>query len=352
MKYEELIARAESRLFIIGEAGVNHNGSLAGAKALVDAAVVAGCDAVKFQTWITEKVYSRELSAKPEYQRRATGDVESVYDIVKKLELSFEALQELKRYCDERGILFFATPDEQDSADFLMRLGVPLMKSASQDVTNLPFLRYLARLGVPLIFSTGASTEEELDQAVSTLHAEGAQLTILHCVSSYPAPLEQLNLRLIPALSERYGVPVGFSDHTLGPEAACAAVALGARIFEKHFTISKDQEGPDHQASATPDELRHYVQVLRALREGLGDGVKRIMPAEEDTRSAFRRFLVTARPIAKGAVLAADDFVFKKTTHGVEPAALDEIVGLTALVDLAEDVPLRWEHVAKRMQPR
>jgi N,N'-diacetyllegionaminate synthase len=345
MTYEELVSHAEGRLFIIGEAGVNHNGDLATAKLLVDAAVDAGCDAVKFQTWITERVYSRDLSVKPAYQKRSTGEESSAFDIIKRLELSVDSLRALKAHCDARDILFFSTPDERESADVLMELGVTLMKSASQDVTNLPFLRHLASLRLPLIFSTGASTAEEVDMAVDVMRAAGGQLIILHCVSSYPAPLEELNLRMIPALAQRYGLPVGFSDHTIGAEAACAALGLGARVFEKHFTLSKDQEGPDHQASATPDEMRHYVRVLRELREGLGDGVKRVMPVEADTRVAFRRFLVTAHPIARGTVLAEDDFLFKKTTEGLEPSMLDHFIGRTAVADLAADIPFRWEHI-------
>lgn len=351
MTYDKLIRAADERLFIIAEAGVNHNGSLETAKALVDVAVNAGCDAVKFQTWITEKVYSKDLSLKPDYQKRSTGETESAYETIKKLELPFESLAHLKRYCDDRRILFFSTPDEQDSADFLMRLGVTLMKSASQDVTNLPFLRYLARLGVPLIFSTGASTQQELDAAMAALRAETSQLVVLHCVSSYPAPLEQLNLRMIPALRERYGLPVGFSDHALGAEAACASVALGARVFEKHFTLDKNQAGPDHQASASPEELRHYVRVLRAIHHGLGDGVKRVMGTEQDTREAFRRYLVAARPIARGSVLSAADFVFKKVAEGIEPAHVDRIVGMVAATDIPIDAPIKWSHVEPRHVP-
>jgi N,N'-diacetyllegionaminate synthase len=216
----------------------------------------------------------------------------------------------------------------------------------------VPFLRYLARLGVPLIFSTGASTQEELDAAMTALLAETSQLIVLHCVSSYPAPLDQLNLRLIPALRERYGVPVGFSDHALGAEAASAAVALGARVFEKHFTLDRNQAGPDHQASASPDELRHYVGVLRAIHRGLGTGVKEVQHTEQDTRVAFRRFLVAARPIARGAVVSADDFVFKKIANGIPPADLDKIVGLVAATDIPLDAAIEWSHVEQPSEHR
>ncbi len=345
MNYNKLVESADQRLFIIGEAGVNHNGSLNTAKQLVDVAIAAGCDAVKFQTWITEKVYSRELSIKPDYQIRSTGFDESAYDSIKKLELPFQDLAEIKQYCEKRDILFFSTPDEQDSAQYLCDLGVPLMKSASQDVTNLPFLRYLGGLGLPLIFSTGAATEDEIAAAVDVLREVGAQLIIMHCVSAYPAPIEQLNLRMIPALASKFRVPVGFSDHSVGPEAACAAVALGATFFEKHFTLDKAAPGPDHQASAPAEELAHYVSVLRDVHEGLGDGLKRVLPAEADTRLAFRRFLVAARPIVKGSRFSAEDFVFKKIASGIPPAEMDRIVGKPALADIKPDTPIRWDLV-------
>ncbi len=346
MNYAKLVEKAQKNLFIIGEAGVNHNGSLSKAKELVDVAKEAGCDAVKFQTWVTDKVYSRKLSIKPDYQQRSTPSSESEYETVKKLELSFETFREIKDYCEKKGILFFSTPDESDSADFLRTLDVKLMKTASQDVTNLPFLRYLARMKIPMIFSTGGSTLDEVVTGVQTILAENKELMLLHCVSSYPTPLEQLNLRVIPVLASMFGCPVGFSDHTLGVEAACAAVALGAEIFEKHFTLDRNMEGPDHQASLDPAMIKHYVATLRSIHAGLGDGHKRIVPCEADTSRAFRRYLVAARPIRKGEVLRADDFLFKKTVTGLAPKFLDHIVGASAKIDIAEDAPIELRQIA------
>jgi N,N'-diacetyllegionaminate synthase len=337
--------RAEDELFVIAEAGVNHNGDVALAKQLVDVAKDAGCDAVKFQTWVTERVYSRSLSQKPPYQQATTSHEDSEFDTIKKLELSFDDFRALKRYCDERGILFFSTPDDAECADFLIDIGVPLMKSASQDVTNLPLLRHLAKGGVPLIYSTGGCTLDELVAGAETIRAETSELVVLHCVSSYPAPLEQMNLNVIPMLRAALGCPVGLSDHTVGVEAACAAVALGARFFEKHITLSRTLPGPDHQASIEPGELAAYVRSLRALRRGLGDGRKRILPVEEQNRAAFRRYLVTARAIPRGTALAPGDLVAKKVVSGLAPDLIEHVVGAVAVEDIPADVPLQWRHL-------
>lgn len=342
MDYQTFLADAERNLFIIAEAGVNHNGSLENAFRLVDAAVQAGCSAVKFQTWVTEKVYSRDKSIKPDYQKETTHAAESEFETIKKLELSFEDFGRIKAYCEQQGILFFSTPDETDSADFLARLGVGLMKTASQDVTNTPFLRHVARLGVPVIFSTGACTLSELAEGVETIAAENPDLIILHCVSSYPAPMEQMNLAAIPVLAGMFGLPVGFSDHTTGTAAACAAVALGARVFEKHLTLDKAMEGPDHQASLDPEEMRLYCETLRSVRAAIGDGHKRIMPCEENTRQAFRRYLVVARDLPAGTVLCMQDLCFKKVVDGIAPRHLDLVIGSRLTQDVAEDTVITW----------
>ncbi|MHB1530115.1 MAG: N-acetylneuraminate synthase family protein [Acidiferrobacteraceae bacterium] len=342
MNFEQFLSNAGKNLFIIAEAGVNHNGDLETAFRLVDAAVSAGCDAVKFQTWVTEKVYSRDKSIKPNYQARTTDAGESVFDTIRNLELSYEDFGRVKRYCDQKGILFFSTPDETESADFLADLGVELIKTASQDVTNVPFLAHVARLRIPLIFSTGACTLTELAEGVEAILAETNELVILHCVSSYPAPMEQMNLSVIPNLQKMFGCPVGLSDHTAGAEAACASVALGARIFEKHLTLDKSMSGPDHQASLTPEEMRQYCRSLRSVRTALGDGIKRIMPCEEDTRRAFRRFAVAARDLPAGTVLGARECCFKKVVDGISPRHLDLILGSRLVCDLAEDTVLTW----------
>ena len=342
MNFQKFLANAEQNLFIIAEAGVNHNGDFDTALRLVDAAVEVGCDAVKFQTWITEKVYSRDKSIKPEYQKRTTSKDESEFDTIKQLELSYEDFGRIKNYCDKKGILFFSTPDEEDSADFLAHLGVGLMKTASQDVTNTPFLRHVARLGMPVIFSTGACTLVELAEGVETILAETNELIILHCISSYPAPVEEMNLLLIQNLHRMFGCPVGLSDHSLGAEAACAAVALGARVFEKHFTLDKSMSGPDHQASLDPMEMRNYCQTLRSIRASLGDGVKRVMPSEQNTRKAFRRFMVAARNLPAGTVLREQDICFKKVVDGIAPRNYDLVIGSQIIEDIPEDTVIKW----------
>lgn len=346
MDFKTIIEKAEKDLFIIAEAGVNHNGDLRVAKELVDVAVKSGCDAVKFQTWKTEKVYCQERSIKPEYQKKATDREESEFDTIKKLELPFAAFRELKDHCNARGILFLSTPDEQESADFLVdELHVPIMKTASQDVTNTPFLKYLGQKNLPLIFSTGAATLKEVLGGVDVVLGENKELILLHCVSSYPAPLEDLNLNVIPQLAAITNCPVGFSDHTIGVEASCAALALGARFFEKHFTLSHDQAGPDHQASLTPEELTRYVSTLRSMHKALGDGEKRVMPSELENRKAFRRFLVASRDIQKGERFVQDDFLFKKVTDGIAPKHLYEIVRTVAATEILEGEVLQWKHV-------
>lgn len=345
MKLADLINKANDRLFIIAEAGVNHNGDVKTALRLVDSAVDCGCDAIKFQTWITDKVYCTTRSVKPVYQTRTTDASESEFDTIKRLELSFSDFRQIKNYCDDRGILFFSTPDESDSAEFLVDLGVKLMKTASQDVTNLPFLRQLSAMGLPIIFSTGACTLAELAEAVEAVSVSTKEIIILHCVSSYPAPFEQMNLNIIPNLSAAFGFPVGFSDHTEGIEAACAAVALGARVFEKHLTLDRGMSGPDHQASLEPAQMKAYCTALRNVHRALGDGVKRIMPCEMDARKAFRRFLVTARDLPAGTELTAMDIVFKKVVDGIAPKYCELFIGKRLVKDVAADARLDWSMV-------
>jgi N,N'-diacetyllegionaminate synthase len=346
MNYAELLKRADERLFIIAEAGVNHNGNIDTALRLVDAAINAGCDAIKFQTWITEKVYSVARSIKPEYQARTTDASESEFDTIKNLELSFSDFGAIKKYCEEKGILFFSTPDEIESAKFLFRLGVGLMKTGSQEVTNVPFLRQVSALGIPVIFSTGACTMSELAEGVEAISSSTKDVIILHCVSSYPAPIDQMNLSVIPALHAAFGFPVGLSDHTIDSFVACAALSFGARIFEKHITLDKNMSGPDHQASLDPSEMREYCEILRSVHRSIGDGVKRIMPCEIDTRNAFRRFVVAANDIKAGTVLSIANLEFKKVVDGIAPKYMDTLLGRKTLCDIAADTPIRWQMIS------
>jgi len=337
-----ILSLSFEEVFVIAEAGVNHNGCLAEAFKLVDAAVEAGCSAVKFQTWITEMVYSRNKSIKPDYQIKTTGDNESEFETIKRLELKQQDFVAIKKYCDEKKIIFFSTPDEEESASCLLKMGVNLFKTASQDVTNTPFLRYIAKLGLPVLFSTGACTMSELARGVETILEENQSLIIFHCVSSYPAPADQMNLSVIPVLQRSFGCEVGLSDHTLGAEVACAAVGFGVRIFEKHLTLHKEVSGPDHQASLTPSEMRDYCKMLRNARSALGDGIKRVMPCEADNRTAFRRFLVTSRYIRCGEILSKNDIYFKKVVSGIDPQLSDMAIGCEVLNDIEEDTVVQW----------
>jgi N,N'-diacetyllegionaminate synthase len=346
MNYKQLVQHANERLFIIAEAGVNHNGDVDTALRLVDAAIEAGCDAIKFQTWITEKVYSEARSVKPEYQARTTAASESEFATIKKLELSFSDFSRIKQYCEERQILFFSTPDEIESANFLASLGVSLMKTGSQEVTNLPFLRQLSALGIPVLFSTGGCTMVELAEGVEAISNSTKDVIILHCVSSYPAPIDQMNLSVIPALQAAFGFPVGLSDHTVGAFVACAALPLGARIFEKHITLDRNMAGPDHQASLDPSEMREYCSVLRSVHRGIGDGVKQVMPCEFDTRNAFRRFVVAGNYIKAGTVLSAGNLEFKKVVDGISPKHFDMLLGRKTLCDIEADTPIKWQMVS------
>ena len=273
---------------------------------------------------------------------RTTRDEESEYETIRKLELSYADFERIKHYCDAKGILFFSTPDEVDSADFLKGIGVGLMKTASQDVTNIPFLSHVAGLGVPVIFSTGACTMAELASGVEAILSQTNELIILHCVSSYPAPLEQMNLSVIKSLKSTFGFPVGLSDHTTGVEVACAALALGARIFEKHLTLNKSMPGPDHQASLDPEEMERYCKVLRNVRAAIGNGVKRIMPCEESTRKAFRRFLVVSRDLPINHIIQKEDLHFKKVVSGIPPHFLDIVIGAEVTTAIRADTILSW----------
>ncbi len=348
MDYSLFLEKAEKNLFIIAEAGVNHNGDIRQAFRLVDAAIEAGCDAVKFQTWLTEKVYSKDRSIKPEYQQRTTDTAESEFETIKKLELAYEEFVQIKEYCDKRKIMFLSTPDEVESANFLSQLGVGLMKTASQDVTNLPFLKHIAQLDIPVIFSTGACTLAELASGVEVISTHNKRMIILHCVSAYPAPMDEMNISVIPNLKKMFGFPVGLSDHTSGTEVACAAVALGARIFEKHITLDKSMEGPDHQASLIPEEMHHYCQVLREVHNALGDGVKRIMPSEVNNRKAFRRFPVAAHDLPVGSILQVDDLCFKKVVNGIAPEFMDLVIGAELSCNIEADAVLTWQMLRSR----
>jgi N,N'-diacetyllegionaminate synthase len=328
---------------VIAEAGVNHNGDLDLAKKLVDAAAEAGADAVKFQTFSADRLVTRK-APKAEYQKRRTDASESQYDMLKKLELSEAAQRELQARCQERGILFLSTPFDEQSADFLERLGVPAFKIPSGEITNAPFLAHVARKGRPMIVSTGMSTLEEVKDAVDTIRTAGnPPLVLLHCVSNYPADPRDVNLRAMSTLAQAFGVPVGYSDHTLGVAVGIAAMALGACVLEKHLTMDRSLPGPDHCASLEPRELMTLVCDGRNVELSLGNGIKMPTSAERELAAVARKSLVAARDLRAGTILQADMLVARRPGCGLPPSMLSHIVGKRTGRHIREDELLRVE---------
>jgi len=328
--------------FIVAEAGVNHNGSPTVAKKLVDVAVAAGADAVKFQTFTAEKVVTAS-APKAAYQVASTGAEESQLEMLRRLELSREAHEELRSYCLGKGILFMSTPFDEESADFLESLRVPLFKIPSGEITNLPFLEHVARKGKPLIISTGMSWLAEVEAAVRTVEGAGnGRIVLLHCVSNYPAEPADVNLRAMVSMSRVFGVPVGYSDHTTGIEVALAAAAMGACILEKHFTLDRATPGPDHAASLEPDELAALVRGVRTIERAMGDGRKRPAASEAGTAAVARKSLTAALDIRAGEVIAADMVVARRPGTGLAPSMKAMLVGRRARVDIPAGSLFTW----------
>jgi N-acetylneuraminate synthase/N,N'-diacetyllegionaminate synthase len=321
--------------FVAAEVGLNHNGDLELAHRSIDAAADAGADAVKFQNFRTEDFVSdREVTY--EYVSQGETVVEAQYDMFKRYELPESAWVELKRHCDDRGVVFFSTPTSEAGIDQLVRIGAPLLKNGSDYLVHLPMVRAMARTGIPTILSTGMSTLAEVDDAVRAFRgAGGSDLLLLHCTSSYPTPPEDVTLRRIPALAAAFDVPVGLSDHSWGSLAAAGSVALGSCFVEKHFTLDKGLPGPDHRFSADPAELAELVRAVRAVEAMLGTSAIAPTPSEADGRRDFRLSCAAARPLAAGTVLADGDLAFLRPGTGLPPAAADWVVGRT----LARPVP-------------
>lgn len=331
--------------FIIAEAGVNHNGDVNLAKKLIEVAKSAGVDAVKFQTFKTEEVVTRSAQ-KAQYQKDVTGADESQYDMLKKLELSDEAHRELKSYADERGITFLSTPYDNRSVDFLVELGVPALKVSSADITNLPLLKHISAKRLPVILSTGMATLGEIEDALETLEkGDAKEVILLHCNFNYPARIEDVNLRVMATLEQAFGCLVGYSDHTMGIEVSMAAVALGARVIEKHFTLDRTLPGPDHHASLEPDELKKMVAKIRNIEQALGSSVKRLSSEEVANRLVCRRSIVAASDIQEGTVITSDILTVKRPGTGIQPKHIESIVGLKATRYIHKDELLNWDSV-------
>lgn len=333
-------------VFIVAEAGVNHNGDVELAKRLVDVAAEAGADAVKFQTFKADRVVSAE-APKAEYQMETTDPSESQLDMLRRLELSPDAHRELQAYCQERGVLFLSTPFDEESADLLDELGVPVFKIASGEITNWPFLEHVARKGKPIILSTGMSYLSEVDEAVRVIRDAGCdQLILLHCVSNYPADPADANLRAMQTMVMAFQLPVGYSDHTPGIEVALAAVALGACVIEKHFTLDRNLLGPDHRASLEPVGLRAMVTAIRTVELTLGDGIKQPAQSEVNNRLVVRRSLAAAFDIPEGTMFTSEMLQALRPARGISPTFTDYVVGRRTKRSLKTGQLIEWGDLA------
>ena len=329
--------------YIIAEAGVNHNGQLDLALKLCDAAKEAGVDCVKFQTWQTEKIVTRKAE-KATYQSENTNNAEeSQFDMLKKLELSYEDFRLVQEHCNKIGIDFLSTPDEEYSLAFLMNeLHLPLIKIGSGEVTNIPYLRQMASYHKPIILSTGMATLAQVAMAYDTLIAAGAPMvSLLHCTTNYPCPKNEVNLRAMQTMKEAFKCTVGYSDHTMGTEIPIAAVAIGAEIIEKHFTLDRSMDGPDHKASLEPQELKYMVDCIRNIEVAFGDGIKRPNPSEVEISKVVLKSIVAKVPINKGETLTANNMTIKRAGSGIPAAHWDMIVGTKALHDYDIDEPIK-----------
>lgn len=329
------------RVFIIAEAGVNHNGSMELALKLVDKAVEAGADCVKFQTFITENEISK-TAEKAEYQKASTGSEESEYEMVKKLELSFQQFREIAAYCKEKGIQFLSTPFDLDSIDFLDELGIFCWKIPSGEITNMPHLMKIARTHRRVIMSTGMCEMWEIQDAIAVLRKYGTEdITLLHCNTEYPTPFEDVNLRAMDTMREAFQLPVGYSDHTRGIEVPIAAVARGACVIEKHFTLDRTMEGPDHKASLEPDELKEMVRAIRNIEKAMGDGVKKPTESERKNIVVARKSIVAKVPIRKGEIFTEENLCVKRPGDGLNPMRWQEVLGRYAARDYDEDEQIK-----------
>lgn len=321
-------------VFIIAEAGVNHNGSMEIAKRLIDKAAEAGVDCVKFQTYIAENVMSK-YAPKAEYQVNNTGCEESQLDMVKKLELSFEDFAELKEYTEKKGLMFLSTPFDLESCDFLNNLGLNIFKIPSGEITNLPYLRKINSFKKDVILSTGMAALDEIQAALDVL--KDCKVSLLHCTTEYPCPYDAVNMNAMLTMKEKFNLPVGYSDHTQGIEIPVMAAAMGAQIIEKHFTLDKNMEGPDHKASLEPDELKQMVKAIRNVEKAFGDGKKEPQPAEIKNIAIARKSIIAKCNIKKGEIFTEKNLTTKRPGNGISPMKWDEIIGTAATKDYLED---------------
>lgn len=325
------------KVFILVEAGVNHNGCLETAKKMIQVAKDSGADAIKFQTFKAEKLVSK-FAEKAEYQKNNTQVIETQLEMIKKLELTFENFRELKKYCEELGILFLSTPFDFDSIEFLKELKMEIWKIPSGEITNLPYLRKVGKIAKKIIISTGMCELFEIEEALNVLKASGVNdIAILHCNTEYPTPMKDVNLRAMQTLKEKFNQKIGYSDHTLGIEVPIAAVALGAEIIEKHFTLDKSMIGPDHKASLNPIELKNMIDSIRNIEIALGSANKFVTESELKNKNIARKSIVAKKNISQGEVFTEDNLAIKRPGNGISPMKWDEVVGKIAKKEFVED---------------
>lgn len=325
---------------IIAEAGVNHNGSIQIAKQLIDEAIKADVDIIKFQTFKSEKIVSK-VARQAEYQQLNIGKKdEGQLEMLKKLELSVENHYELIQYCKERNIRFWSTAFDMESIEFLHSLNMGLWKIPSGEITNYPYIKKISSFHEPVILSTGMCELSDIEAALHILIEEGVQkeqITVLHCNTEYPTPFQDVNLKAMLEIGERFSVKIGYSDHTKGVEVPIAAVALGATVIEKHFTLDKNMEGPDHKASLEPDELKHMVSAIRNIEQALGTGHKTISESERKNIEIARKSIVAACPIKKGEILTEENLTVKRPGKGISPMRWNEVIGTIATKNFEEE---------------
>ncbi len=328
-----------SKTFIIAEVGVNHNADLDMAHRLIDAAVAAGADAIKFQTAIPELV-ATNLAQKAGYQKNTSGAEESQLEMIRRIHFPLDVYEGLKLRCESKGIMFFSSAFDMVSLAFLEKLGQPCHKVPSGEITNLPYLREIGRYGKPVILSTGMATMEEISDAIAVLEKEGLprkRITVLHCNTEYPTPMQDVNLRAMRTIAETFDVVVGYSDHTAGIEVSVAAVALGACVIEKHLTLDRNLPGPDHEASLEPHQFQAMVSAIRNIEQALGDAAKQPSPSELRNKPIVRRSLVAAVAIKAGEKFTAENVVAKRPGSGLSPMRWDEVIGRPAPRDFEAD---------------
>ncbi len=326
-------------VFIIAEAGVNHNGSIDNAYRLIDVAVESGANAVKFQTFRAESLVSKSAK-KADYQKQTTNESESQFEMIKKLELDVDTHKKLIKYCNEKNIIFLSSPFDHDSIDLLSELGLKIFKIPSGEITNLPYLRRIGALGKQLILSTGMSTLKEVEDALTILVNSGTKrenITILHANTMYPTPMLDVNLNAMQTIQKAFNIAVGYSDHTLGIEVDIAAATMGASIIEKHFTLDKTMKGPDHKASLEPEELKAMIVAIRNIEKALGDGIKMPSSSEKPNIAVARKSIVANQTIKVGEIFTEENKIVKRPGNGISPMKWDEIIGSVADKDYQAD---------------